>query len=63
MPVKTERLPNDVFQAAFGTENTVRREAEKYIAQAKADKEARDAAIREHGARVRAASRANSGGW
>lgn len=33
------------------------------IAQAKADKEARDAAIREHGARIRAASRANSAGW
>ncbi|AGZ33917.1 MAG: DUF6971 family protein [Pseudomonas sp.] len=33
------------------------------IAQAKADREARAAAIREHSARVRAASRANSGGW
>ncbi|HAL66514.1 MAG TPA: hypothetical protein DCP84_02330 [Pseudomonas sp.] len=33
------------------------------IAQAKADKEARAAAIREHGARIRAASRANSAGW
>jgi len=32
-------------------------------AQAKADKTARDAAIREHGERIRAASRANSGGW
>ncbi|MFG0827041.1 DUF6971 family protein [Pseudomonas sp. CJQ_7] len=33
------------------------------IAQAKHDREARAAAIREHSARVRAASRANSGGW
>ncbi|MFV3380349.1 DUF6971 family protein [Pseudomonas sp. NY15354] len=33
------------------------------IAQAKADREARAAAIREHGARIRAASRSNSGGW
>ena len=33
------------------------------IAQAKAEKEARAAAIREHGARIRAASRANSAGW
>ncbi|RCL26467.1 hypothetical protein C6A77_11670 [Pseudomonas sp. AFG_SD02_1510_Pfu_092] len=33
------------------------------IAQAKADREARAAAIREQGERIRAASRANSGGW
>ncbi|EKT4529852.1 hypothetical protein [Pseudomonas asiatica] len=33
------------------------------IAQAKAKREAKAAAIREHGERVRAASRANSGGW
>lgn len=33
------------------------------IAQAKADREARAAAIREHGARIRAATRSNSSGW
>lgn len=33
------------------------------IAQAKADREARAAAIREHGDSIRSASRANSGGW
>ncbi|WP_063912556.1 hypothetical protein [Pseudomonas sp. p21] len=33
------------------------------IAQAKADREARAAAIREQSERIRAASRANSGGW
>ncbi|WP_087500248.1 hypothetical protein [Pseudomonas sp. SID14000] len=33
------------------------------IAQAKADRVARAAAIREQGERIRAASRANSGGW
>lgn len=33
------------------------------IAQAKADKEPRAAAIREHGARIRAAFRSNNAGW
>ena len=33
------------------------------IAQARHEREARAAAIREHGARMRAASRSNSGGW
>lgn len=33
------------------------------IKQAKAEREARAAAIREHGARMRAASRSNSAGW
>lgn len=33
------------------------------IAQAKQEREARAAAIKEHGMRIRAASRSNSGGW
>ncbi|HFQ8052805.1 TPA: hypothetical protein ACHTCR_004679 [Pseudomonas putida] len=33
------------------------------IAQAKADREARNAAIREHGQKILAARRSNSGGW
>lgn len=36
---------------------------DREMAQAKADRDARNAAIREHGERIRAASRANSGGW
>lgn len=40
-----------------------REHSPREIAQAKADREARAAAIREQSARVRAASRANSGGW
>ncbi|WP_323154027.1 hypothetical protein [Pseudomonas alvandae] len=39
----------------------LREAAPRELAQAKADKEARAAAIREHGARLRAASRGNSG--
>lgn len=39
MPVKAKRLSKDAFHAAFGTEGTVRSEAEKYIAQAKAEAE------------------------
>lgn len=41
----------------------LREHTPREIAQAKADREARAAAIREHGARIRAASRANSAGW
>ena len=73
IPVVAREYRQDQYQKA---QEKAQREAEarwhqercreytpREIAQAKADKEARAAAIREHGARIRAASRTNSAGW
>lgn len=51
------------LQAAREHAERCREHTPREIAQAKADREARNAAIREHGQKILAARRNNSGGW